>query len=78
MHVIVLTVDQKLYEGDTDMIVLPGSAGELGILDNHEPLMTSLRAGAIKLYQKQAVTHEFPIQSGFARVAAESCKVYVF
>jgi F-type H+-transporting ATPase subunit epsilon len=78
MHVVLLAVDQKLYEGEVDMVVLPGNAGDLGILDNHEPLLTSLREGTIRLYQKQAVVHEFLVQAGFARVDAKACQVYVF
>jgi F-type H+-transporting ATPase subunit epsilon len=78
MHVVLLAIDQSLYEGEVDMIVLPGSDGDLGILDNHEPLMTNLREGTIRLYQKQIVVHEFPVEGGFAWVDAETCQVYVF
>jgi len=77
MHVALLAVDYKLYEGEADMVILPGSAGELGILDNHEPLMTSLQEGTIRLYQKQTILHEFVVQGGFARVDGKSCNVYV-
>lgn len=77
MYVSLLAVDRKLYEGEVDMAILPGRAGELGILDNHEPLMTSLQEGIVRLYQKQTIVHEFVVQGGFARVDAKTCHVYV-
>lgn len=77
MNVRILTPTQILYEGYANMVVLPGKAGELGILDKHTPLMTSLVAGSIRLYLEQAATKEFPLTQGFAQVTADLCQVYI-
>lgn len=41
--------DRLVYEGDVDIVVLPGSAGQMGILPNHAPLLTTLNMGVIKV-----------------------------
>lgn len=41
--------DRLVYEGDVDIVVLPGSAGQMGVLPNHAPLLTTLNMGVIKV-----------------------------
>jgi len=38
-----------VYEGDVDIVVLPGADGEMGILPNHAPLLTTLKFGVIRV-----------------------------
>jgi F-type H+-transporting ATPase subunit epsilon len=38
-----------VYEGDVDIVVLPGHAGEMGVLPNHAPLLTTLNLGVVKV-----------------------------
>ena len=47
MTVEILTPDVVLYEGDATYLGLPGSDGSLGILNNHAPLVTTLREGEV-------------------------------
>jgi len=49
MNVDIITPDQNLFSGDASSIIAPGSDGSLGILDNHAPLISSLKEGQIKL-----------------------------
>jgi len=43
-----------IFEGDADIVVLPGTAGEMGILPNHAPLLSTLGYGVIKVrYQDE-------------------------
>lgn len=48
-HLIILSSDKKIYEGDLQSLVAPGEAGYLGILANHAPFMTTLVPGKITL-----------------------------
>lgn len=41
--------DRLVFEGDADIVVLPGAEGEMGILPNHAPLLTTLSLGVIKV-----------------------------
>lgn len=43
----IVTQDRLLYEGPADMIIAPGTEGELGILPNHAPLLTTLKLGVL-------------------------------
>ena len=47
MTVEIVTPDVVLYEGDATYVGLPGSDGSLGILNNHAPLVTTLREGEV-------------------------------
>ena len=49
MNVDIITPDENLFTGEASSIFAPGSDGSLGILDNHAPLISSLKEGEIKL-----------------------------
>jgi F-type H+-transporting ATPase subunit epsilon len=41
-----------VWEGDADMVVVPGMAGEMGILPNHAPLLSTMKFGILKVRTK--------------------------
>ena len=41
--------DRLVYEGDVDIVVVPGANGEMGILPNHAPLLSTLEVGVVKV-----------------------------
>ncbi len=45
----IVSQDRSVYSGDVDIVVLPGTDGEMGILPNHAPLLTTLQYGFIKV-----------------------------
>ena len=45
----IVAQDKKLYEGDVDVVVLPGTSGMMGILPNHAPLLTTLKYGIVQI-----------------------------
>ena len=49
MHVEVVTAERELYSGEADMVVAPGSEGQLGILPRHAALLTTLKAGEMRI-----------------------------
>lgn len=49
MHVEVVTGEQEIYSGEADMLIAPGSEGELGILPRHAALLTLLKAGEMRI-----------------------------
>jgi len=49
IHCQIVTQDKSLFEGPVDIVVAPGTEGELGILPNHTPLLTTLELGVIRL-----------------------------
>src|SRR5512142_3144384 len=49
VHVDVVSAEEQIFSGLVEFVVLPGEAGELGILPGHMPLMTRIRPGAVRL-----------------------------
>ena len=50
----IVSQDRQVFAGDADMIIVPGSQGEMGILPNHAPLLSTLKFGILRVrYQGQ-------------------------
>lgn len=45
----VVSAEENIYSGQASFVVLPGEAGELGILPGHTPLISRIRAGAVRI-----------------------------
>jgi F-type H+-transporting ATPase subunit epsilon len=45
----IVSQDRQLFEGDVDIVIAPGVNGEMGILPNHAPLLSTLKFGFLKL-----------------------------
>ena len=46
----VVTPEGPAFEGEAEMIVVPGAAGEIGVLARHAPLVAMLNAGSTRIY----------------------------
>ena len=49
IHVDVVSAEESIFSGLAEFVVLPGEAGELGIMPGHIPLMTRIRPGAVRI-----------------------------
>ncbi|MBK6677253.1 MAG: F0F1 ATP synthase subunit epsilon [Rhodocyclaceae bacterium] len=49
IHVDVVSAEKSIFSGLAEFVVLPGEAGELGILPGHMPLMTRIKPGAVRV-----------------------------
>lgn len=67
IQVEIITQERKVYEGEVDIVVAPGVEGEMGILPNHSPLITTLAFGELKVRQGDVETH-FAIGGGVLEV----------
>ncbi len=70
IHCQVVTQDKLLYEGPADMVLAPGAEGELGILPNHAPLLTTLDYGFL-LVRYRGEEQVFTIAGGLLEVRPE-------
>jgi F-type H+-transporting ATPase subunit epsilon len=66
----IVSQDRTVFEGDVDIVVLPGSAGEMGVLPHHAPLLTTLKYGFIKVRQR-GQEQIFTVAGGVAEVQPE-------
>jgi F-type H+-transporting ATPase subunit epsilon len=67
MNVEIITPDKQLYQGVATAVVVPGSDGLLGILDNHAPLISSLKKGVVKVSTPQG-EQSFDVNGGVVEV----------
>jgi F-type H+-transporting ATPase subunit epsilon len=67
----IVTPESKAYSDDVEMVVVPGSEGELGILPQHIPLLTAIKPGELRV-QKQGQETVFAVGEGFVEVTQES------
>ncbi|MFL6646943.1 MAG: F0F1 ATP synthase subunit epsilon [Sulfurifustaceae bacterium] len=49
VHVDIVSAEQSIFSGPAEFVVLPGEAGELGILPGHTPLLTRIRPGTVRV-----------------------------
>ena len=49
IHVDVVSAEESIFSGEARFVALPGEAGELGIFPRHTPLITRIKAGAVRI-----------------------------
>ncbi len=66
----IVTPDGPAYEGPAEMLVVPGAAGDIGVLARHAPLIATLKAGSTRVYVAQASEDiiEFATGPGFFKI----------
>ena len=69
-EVSLVTPEGAAYEGEAEMLVVPGDAGEIGVLARHAPLVAMLRAGSTRIYLDRSTEDvlEFATGPGFFKV----------
>jgi len=66
----IVSQDKLVYQGDADIVVLPGADGEMGILPHHAPLLTTLKFGVITVRAQEQETY-FTVAGGVAEIQPE-------
>jgi F-type H+-transporting ATPase subunit epsilon len=64
------TPDGAVFEDEAEMVIVPGAAGEIGVLARHAPLIALLKAGSTRIYASREAeeVHEFATGPGFFTV----------
>ena len=64
-----VTPEGSAFEGEAEMIVVPGDAGEIGVLARHAPLVAMLKAGSTRIHVRRGgEVREFATGPGFFKV----------
>jgi len=61
MKLEIITPETTLYQGTAKALLVPGTDGFIGILDNHAPLISTLKEGQIKITDEKGAETLFPI-----------------
>src|SRR5438874_3688737 len=69
-NVSLVTPEGPAFEGEAVLLIVPGAAGEIGVLARHAPLVATLKAGSIRVYLDRAPDDivEFATGPGFFKV----------
>src|SRR6516162_2902915 len=70
-----VTPERLLLSEMVEMVVVPGTEGNFGVLPGHAPLISTIRPGMIEIYEGQIVTRRIFVVSGIAEVTPERCTV---
>ena len=63
----IVSQDKTLYEGDVDIVVIPGTSGIMGVLPNHAPLLTTLNFGVVQVRTGEK-EENFAVAGGVAEI----------
>ena len=74
MKLEIVTAERVVYSEDVNVLVAPGSDGELGILPGHAPLLTTLAPGEIKV-TKDGDESFMVVSGGFLEVLANKVTI---
>ena len=71
----IVSPERLLLTRDVEMVVIPASEGDMGVLPNHSPAIVLLRGGTVSIYEGGRVTDRLFVSGGFAEVTPERCTV---
>jgi F-type H+-transporting ATPase subunit epsilon len=64
----VVTPEGPAFDGEAEMLIVPGAAGEIGVLARHAPLVALLKAGSTRVHTGDGQVQEFATGPGFFQV----------
>ncbi|MGB9149300.1 MAG: F0F1 ATP synthase subunit epsilon [Burkholderiales bacterium] len=64
MHVDIVSAEASIFSGIAEFVVVPGEAGELGILPHHAPLLTRIKPGTVRIKVQDQAEEEWIYVSG--------------
>jgi F-type H+-transporting ATPase subunit epsilon len=72
--VALVTPEGEAFRGEAELLIVPGAAGEIGVLARHAPLVATLKAGSTRIYLDRAAEDvlEFATGPGFFKVELDS------
>jgi F-type H+-transporting ATPase subunit epsilon len=70
-----VTPEKLLVSAEVEMVVVPGTEGNFGVLPGHAPLISTIRPGTVDIYERGAITERIFVVGGIAEVIPERCTV---
>ena len=70
-----VTPEKSVFSKKVTQVVVPGREGDMGVLENHAPVISTLRPGVITVYEGEKITAEIFVSGGFAEINPTGCIV---
>ncbi len=74
-HLDIVSAEGSLFNGRAELLVVNGVNGELGVLPNHAPLLTSLKPGAVKITHVGGEEDFFYVSGGMLEVQPDTVTI---
>ena len=72
----IVTPAASMLSLQAELVIIPGEAGNFGVLPGHAPLLSTLRPGTIEVRDKSLkVLDQIFVEGGFAEVTPERCTI---
>ena len=73
-HFELVSPERLIFSGEVEQVVVPGSEGVFTVLDNHAPMMSTIRPGVIEVKSASGAEKLF-VRGGFADVSAKGLTI---
>ena len=70
MFLEIITPEERVFEGDVQSVQLPGTEGSFQILENHAPIVSTLKKGNLVLVDTSNESKEIEVNGGVVEVNA--------
>jgi F-type H+-transporting ATPase subunit epsilon len=67
--------EKLLFSESAEMVVIPGTEGDFGVMPAHIPMLSTIRPGVIAVYNNKDVSDRIFVVGGFAEVTGDRCTV---
>ena len=74
LHLEIVTPEKKIFSDTVGNVYLPGSDGEMGVLEGHAALVSALEPGELS-YEKDGKIEHLAVGSGFAEITQGRVKI---
>jgi F-type H+-transporting ATPase subunit epsilon len=72
----IVTPGRMMLSRPAEMVVIPGEAGNFGVLPGHSPMLSTLRPGTVEIREQNLkILDQIFVEQGFAEVTTERCTV---
>ena len=74
LHLEIVTPEKKVFDDAVDVVNIPTAGGEVGILPNHAPLISTLKPGILS-YSTKGATEKMVIAGGFVEINSNKVSI---
>ncbi len=76
-HLTIASVGETKFDGDAQSAIFPGSDGEFTVLAHHEPIVSTLKSGQVRVRDAAGAQHAFNITTGVVEVSQNHAIVLI-
>ena len=77
LHLSIVSPEKSIFDGDVNIVTLPGTIGSFSILPGHAPIVSSLKAGTLNYITTGGEEHTLDIQGGFVELSDGTASVCI-